>query len=490
MDINSIINKEYIELHAPDISSIKNANSLSNKNLFINHTRNIENDLYFAECSGSGKSTYKVSGDFIDLNNPIFRCNCPSRKLPCKHSIGLLFEILNKKEFVIGDIPEDILKKRQKQLDKKDKKNKLNQDLDTNIVKPPKKVNKTAKLKKMSKQLEGLEIAEKLISEIFTKGISNIANQSKSYYNQIAKELGNYYLLGIQALVYELIYNIEDIRNNNNKLNNIKAEFIYKDIFNTLIKLNSLLNKSRCYLETAIKEKNIDNINNELYELLGSIWKLEELNSMGLCKKHANILQLALYTNTSISQNVDIDIAYYIDVQTGQINPTYNYRPIKASNYIKQDEYMFNIIIPNILTYYNLKGDLNQRIRWEHFTTRELNKKDLKNIIDFALDINTAIQKAKHYLKTILSYNRYPVCISYSKLVYNKNQDLLILKDKKNNYISLSKDNIKNKNLLNLPQKYLYENQVLFGELICNNNNKNIIIKPLSIICDSQIIRL
>jgi hypothetical protein len=38
-------------------------------------------------CRGSGKSPYQVS---VDLAGPAFRCNCPSRKVPCKHALGLL----------------------------------------------------------------------------------------------------------------------------------------------------------------------------------------------------------------------------------------------------------------------------------------------------------------------------------------------------------------------------------------------------------------
>ena len=45
-----------------------------------------------AEClwgavQGSGKAPYQVAAD---LTGPAFKCTCPSRKFPCKHSLGLL----------------------------------------------------------------------------------------------------------------------------------------------------------------------------------------------------------------------------------------------------------------------------------------------------------------------------------------------------------------------------------------------------------------
>ncbi|MGC4940455.1 SWIM zinc finger family protein [Kribbella sp. DT2] len=38
-------------------------------------------------CQGSGKSPYQTS---VDLSGPAFKCSCPSRKFPCKHSLGLM----------------------------------------------------------------------------------------------------------------------------------------------------------------------------------------------------------------------------------------------------------------------------------------------------------------------------------------------------------------------------------------------------------------
>ncbi|GAB3813252.1 SWIM zinc finger family protein [Kribbella italica] len=38
-------------------------------------------------CQGSGKSPYQTS---VDLSGPAFKCTCPSRKFPCKHSLGLM----------------------------------------------------------------------------------------------------------------------------------------------------------------------------------------------------------------------------------------------------------------------------------------------------------------------------------------------------------------------------------------------------------------
>ena len=43
--------------------------------------------LLWGAARGSGKNPYKVC---VDLTGPAFTCSCPSRKIPCKHTFGLL----------------------------------------------------------------------------------------------------------------------------------------------------------------------------------------------------------------------------------------------------------------------------------------------------------------------------------------------------------------------------------------------------------------
>jgi hypothetical protein len=43
--------------------------------------------LVWGKCQGSGRDPYQVT---VDLDEPAFRCTCPSRKHPCKHGLALL----------------------------------------------------------------------------------------------------------------------------------------------------------------------------------------------------------------------------------------------------------------------------------------------------------------------------------------------------------------------------------------------------------------
>lgn len=71
-------------------------------------------------CQGSGKEPYRAQ---IDLAGPAFKCNCPSRKFPCKHGIGLyLLYARDSAAFKETDAPQwvnDWLQSREERSEKK-----------------------------------------------------------------------------------------------------------------------------------------------------------------------------------------------------------------------------------------------------------------------------------------------------------------------------------------------------------------------------------
>lgn len=115
------INEQQILALAPNAAAASNGKKISQKGGFVKLEQSQDDTFYMGECTGSGKSNYITSADYIDENNPVFRCSCPSRQFPCKHSLALMYEMLAKKTFDICEIPEDIQKKREKKQAKENK---------------------------------------------------------------------------------------------------------------------------------------------------------------------------------------------------------------------------------------------------------------------------------------------------------------------------------------------------------------------------------
>ena len=76
----------WVEGLAPDAASLKNGRKLAAQAGKWSDRGRAPAAVWGA-FQGSGKTPYQVR---VDLTGPAWKCSCPSRKLPCKHALGLL----------------------------------------------------------------------------------------------------------------------------------------------------------------------------------------------------------------------------------------------------------------------------------------------------------------------------------------------------------------------------------------------------------------
>ncbi|MFL5384566.1 MAG: SWIM zinc finger family protein [Longimicrobiaceae bacterium] len=69
---------------APDASAAKAGQGLAGPRKWV--SMGTDGHTLWGECQGSGSTPYQVR---VDTLEPAWRCSCPSRKLPCKHALGL-----------------------------------------------------------------------------------------------------------------------------------------------------------------------------------------------------------------------------------------------------------------------------------------------------------------------------------------------------------------------------------------------------------------
>ncbi|MBP1467027.1 SWIM zinc finger family protein [Candidatus Chloroploca sp. M-50] len=93
---------DQIAAMAPDAASLTAARKLALPKLWPNlgtHSRAL-----WGECQGSGANPYRVQ---VDLETLAFRCSCPSRKLPCKHTLALMLLLANQADQVpVAELPD------------------------------------------------------------------------------------------------------------------------------------------------------------------------------------------------------------------------------------------------------------------------------------------------------------------------------------------------------------------------------------------------
>ena len=77
-----------IEALAPDQASLSAASKLTKRSNWPRLEKNEQQALIWGECQGSGSNPYRV---VVDTGDHGYKCTCPSRKFPCKHTLALMW---------------------------------------------------------------------------------------------------------------------------------------------------------------------------------------------------------------------------------------------------------------------------------------------------------------------------------------------------------------------------------------------------------------
>lgn len=484
------INEQQILALAPNAAAASNGRKISQKGGFVKLERSEDDTFYMGECTGSGKSNYITSADYIDENNPVYRCSCPSRQFPCKHSLALMYEMLAKKEFGICEIPEDIQKKREKKQAKANEAAKPESEMTEEEKKKAEKKKataaktaKNARVKKIKTQLEGLDLVEKVVMELISAGLGTIGGASIKTYQELAKQMGDYYLPGPQRLCSQLLIEITEFQKDQN-------ESHYDAAISVLEKLWSLIKKSRQYLNEKIENDDVTLEDTVLYEELGGIWKLSELEELGKNKKDASLMQLAFWVIYDEARKEYVDTGCWADLDTGEIYMNYNYRPIKSLKYVKQEDSVFGVAkVPSAVFY---PGDGNVRVRWDNAQIREYEQADYDAVFEHAVtSVKQEAKAVKNFLKNAMTQPWMIKLISFNKI--GKIGEEYVLADKNNDTILLGDMPSMEETVVRLsmlPNASLLENQVLLGAFYYNQQNRRLMVQPLSIITQDAVVRL
>ena len=470
------ITEQYITMLAPNANAVTNGRKISQKGGFVKRLRSGDDTFYMGECSGSGKSNYITSADFVDEAAPVFRCSCPSRQFPCKHSLALLFEISQGKAFEECEIPEDILQKRQKKEARAKK-----TATEKKAGKP--KANQAAQTKKIKKQLEGLKLAEEMMRSLLSAGLGTMGGASIKTYRDLAKQLGDYYLAGPQLYVSRLILEIEAFQKDGESVH-------YQNAAHILTQLRALVKKSEAYLTQKLEKGEVGNDDNILYEELGGIWKLSQLQELGLKKEDATLLQLSFQVVYDAARKEYIDIGWWADVDTGEVSVTQNYRPLKAMKYIKQEETVFEAVSVPVLTYY--PGEVNRRIRWEGASYQPVTREQREAVMGHAeKSIAAAAKKVKNHLKNTLSEECVVMLVGFRQI--GKVGEGYVMEDAEGNRICLQdmpgmEGTVQRLGML--ADGSLFRDKALLGAFFYHEGKRRICVQPYSIVAEGQVVRL
>ncbi len=171
---------------APDEASIKAARGLARpaKWLTLGH----DEQALWGECKGS--ALYQIS---IDPGEPAFKCSCPSRKLPCKHVLGLLLLAADEPGLLpTGPAPQWLLEwqaKRAQNAQRKAARAGAATELD-----PEQQAQRAAARDKRASARQrkveaGLEELERWLRDLIRQGLAQAQRQPLRYWHDMAARL-------------------------------------------------------------------------------------------------------------------------------------------------------------------------------------------------------------------------------------------------------------------------------------------------------------
>lgn len=468
------LENNYIDSLAPANSTITSAKGLVKKNSFTNLNISQDKTVIFGTCAGSGKTPYFCSMDFINEASPVPRCNCPSRQIPCKHVMGLMYAYSSGINFAEADIPEDIISKREKAQKREEKKEEKKEKIKTDKPKPLTKTKIQSTIKRIDVQLEGIEIAKKLLTNILQNGLASIDASTHETLKTQVTNLGNYHIKGIQDTFIDLFIYLKN--DNDSYTKSIEQiNFIYV-----------LLNKAVLHFNSKKEdEQNITKLETatNIEEQIGHIWKLEELYANNLYIKDSQIVQLSFNIIDNKDKKDYNDIGIYICLDNGQIYKKINHRSYRAKKYIKEDDTIFGTLtLPEIYIY---PGDINKRIRFDGYKLEQ--EIDYKKIKSYAsTDYKTVTKEIKNQLKNPLA-DKNPIMLLSIFDIFATEQGYTIIKDENGEQQLLQGDT------LDFLNKFPFEKMKGQAITVCYTNDITtgiLTAKPLSIVTDDRIIRL
>lgn len=475
------LTEEWIQTAAPNQKAVASGRDLVKKKKFVRFAISPDQTLLFGECQGSGASNYATSVDFVNADNPVYRCSCPSRQFPCKHSIGLLHAYVSGETFAEQDIPADIADKRAKAEKREEKKA---EEKTGEATTKPRKTNKKALLKKIQTQLEGLELAEKVILGVTQSGLGTINTKTLQMLESQAKQLGNYYIPGVQTALREFIVLF--------KGNADDPEAIYTEAMDRLVGLHALCKRGKDYLTAKMEaEEPVPDIGSGLEEWLGHAWQLAELKELGMVQQDVELLQLSFNTYTDEARQEAVDEGIWLNLASGQLGESRNYRPFKAAKYIKEEDSFFSVA--QVKELYRYPGEMLPRVRWEGMTMRPAEVEDYRKAQAHACETYAdLVKKVKNQIKNPLSDKNPVGLLRFSAI--SRVGDHLVVENVAGERLVLT-DIPGGKEAPTLPLLQLLDAASLSGQVMLvrfrqDLDARQLVVQPLCLVTEDRLIRL
>jgi hypothetical protein len=384
--------------------ALSDGRTLSKKNAFKNVHRTADASLLWGECQGSGAKPYVLSIDLAG-DNPTIRCSCPVKPPPCKHTLGLLVHFLEARaKFKEAEPPEDLVAKRAKNVERAEKR--------VENATKPKEVNKAALEKKARIQREGLTLLEQLVVDAVKGGLGTFDDKRAAKLIEQARQMNDAYLPGaserlrrIAALATREATDDDTYYQLREPGHDLPDDLRHRLMGRHFTRLWAMVRRGQQLLDDKLEEgQSEDEADAVLEDLLGRIWKLDELKAKGRVQTNLELFELAYERYDDRVREERVEQSFLVSLGDGAIYVDQTFRPSAAIDKMREQEsYDKPLQISEAAIY---PGFYNRRVRWDLAArrSRKIELSDFDKIHGGALaSFDVAVAKLKEQLRNPLA---------------------------------------------------------------------------------------
>jgi SWIM zinc finger len=179
---------------APDASSQKAARSLASPGSWPERGSAADPPSLWGLCRGSGSNPYQTC---VDLTEPAYRCSCPSRKLPCKHVLGLMLMWAGG-NVPAGSPPEWLTEWLAGRADRKEK------AAERAATRPPAQRDPKTAQRRVERMTAGVDELERWLADQVRQGLAGASHAGYRHWDTMAARLVDAQATGLASSVRRL----------------------------------------------------------------------------------------------------------------------------------------------------------------------------------------------------------------------------------------------------------------------------------------------
>lgn len=473
------ITEQWILSHAPSPAVAEDGRALCDTGCYDKLCRTESAETYWAECTGSAKNPYHVSIDWsLSEKEPIYGCSCSSRHFPCKHVLGLMYAILDGREFDVSRPPPHVGKARGRA--------ELERGRAEARLERIRKHSAAMKEKRLERQFDGLDKAEKLVNDLLLKGVISISELPAQTLDRLAAELGNCALTGARDAVERLALLERHLRQDV-----ANAREYYAQMLLVLTELHVMIQKSRSFLDEQRSFGSYPLEEPVLYELLGGVWDADELREVDALRKNARLIQLSFDVTYEETKRVYVERGFWLDITQGGIVQTINTVSAKPGRYSPSSDTSFDLLEIPVL--YETPVVPCPRVWWDSAVPLAPTEEEHASIFDFVQELDVALETAREQLREPLLPGVVPTLLALRSVGHV--DGVPVLEDDEGTRIVLRDRSEDGPELASVWRLFALpkppeEGDAIFGLIYYDEADHRLCLHPYSLVTANEIVRL